>query len=288
MAVAHSFAVARWAPRRSAIIGGLALLAATTVGSGDGFVPFILSTGAPWLTGRVIREHELTAARLNERNAELAAEREEYARLSVRYERARIASELHDIVAHAITVMVVQATAGQRLAAADPAAADGALAAISGAAREAQQDLGRLVALLGDAGETGDAPDLMLIEELVERAARTGLAVTLKLEGERQGLSREAVQVAYRVVQESLTNALRYAAGAPMRVIVRGDADDLLVEVANESAPTAPALTGHGTGNGLRGLRERISACGGTLDAGPIAGGGWLVRARVPRRALAA
>ena len=95
----------------------VALLVATVAGSGDDYVPFILSIVAPWVGGRALREHELMADRLAARAAELDAEREEYARLSVRYERARIASELHDIVAHAIAVMVVQATAGQRLAA---------------------------------------------------------------------------------------------------------------------------------------------------------------------------
>jgi signal transduction histidine kinase len=286
-AAAQSFAVARWAPRWPAVAGAVALLVVTTAGAGQDYVPFWLTVTAAWLAGRALREHELMAARLEARAAELEAEREEYARLSVRYERARIASELHDIVAHAITVMVVQATAGQAIAATDRAAANESFATIAGAAREAQDDLGRVIALLGDADELSEAPDLVLVEELVERAARTGLAVTLQLEGERQGLSREAVQVTYRVVQESMTNALRYAAGSAMRVVVRGDPDALLVEVCNDSAPTAPALSGHGTGNGLVGLRERISACGGTFDAGPSAGGGWSVRARVPRHAAA-
>src|SRR4051812_38867178 len=173
--ITHSFAVARWAPRGVAISAGLAMSAGPVIGAGDAFVPFLLSGAAPWIAGRALREHEQMGARLRERGQELEAEREEYARLSVRYERARIASELHDIVAHAMAVMVVQATAGQRLAEVDPAAAQEALAAIAGAAREAQSDLGRLVALLADSEELADAPDIALIEELVARAARTGI-----------------------------------------------------------------------------------------------------------------
>ncbi len=146
---------------------------------------------AAWGAGRALRERELVAEQLAERARELEDEREAHAALSVRYERARIASELHDIVAHAISVMVVQASAGQRLAARDPEATAETFDAIAGAARQAEQDMGRLVALLGDEDAIGPAPDLALVEELVARAAGSGLDVTLRLEGEREGLPAE-------------------------------------------------------------------------------------------------
>jgi signal transduction histidine kinase len=114
--------------------------------------------------------------------------------------------------------------------------------------------MGRLVALLGDERAIGPAPDLALVEELVARSAASGLDVTLRLEGDREGLPPEAGELAYRVVQEGLTNALR------------------------------AALAGAGTGNGLQGLRERVGACGGRLEAGPVTGGGWQVSAWLPRQ----
>jgi signal transduction histidine kinase len=238
--------------------------------------------GTAWLAGRAIRERDLVARRLAERAEELEREREAFATLSVRYERARIASELHDIVAHAISVMVVQAGAGQRIAAVDPELTGEMFDAIAGAARQAEQDMTQLVALLSDEDAIGHAPDLTLVEELVARAAGTGLDVTLRLEGSREGLPASAVQTVYRVVRESLTNALRYASGAPVHVLVRGGAGAIDVEVVNDPADDAADLAGHGTGNGLRGLRERVGASGGRLEAGPRESGGWRVAARIP------
>jgi signal transduction histidine kinase len=202
----------------------------------------------------------------------------------VRYERARIASELHDIVAHAISVMVVQASAGQRLAARDPVGTAETFAAIGDAARRAEEDMGRLVALLGADGAIADAPDLSLVEEIVARASGSGLDVTLRLEGEREGLAAEVAGIACRVVQEGLTNALRYAAGAAVAVVVRGGPSALEVAVVNAPASSEASLSGAGTGTGLIGLRERVNAVGGTVEAGATADGGWRLAARLPRR----
>jgi len=253
----------------------------------SGAVPALLLLVAGWGAGRALRERELIAAQLAERARELEQEREAHAALSVRYERARIASELHDIVAHAISVMVIQASAGQRLAD-DPEATAETFEAIAGAARQAEGDMGRLVALLGDERAIGPAPDLALVEELVARAAGSGLDVALRFEGEREGLPAPVAETAYRVVQEGLTNALRYAAGASAAVLVRGGRDELLVEVANTPTAGEAALAGAGTGTGLQGLRERVGSVGGTLEAGPRADGGWLLRARLPLRVSAA
>jgi signal transduction histidine kinase len=287
---AHAFSAGRW-DRQWAGVGGLiALIAsseASAVAAHDSLLPLIFVPLTGWGAGRALREREQVARQLAERARELEEEREAYAALSVRYERAQVASELHDIVAHAISVMVVQAAAGQRLAARDPEAAAETFHTIAGAARQAEQDMGRLVALLGDEGAIGPAPDLGLVEELVARAAGSGLDVALRLEGKREGLPAPVVQACYRVVQEGLTNALRYAAGAAISVLVRGDPDGLLIEVRNAPATGEVTLAGVGTGHGLLGLRERVGACGGTLDAGPTPDGGWLLSARLPRRVIA-
>jgi signal transduction histidine kinase len=262
-----------------ALAGGLELDAYLQEESG---VPALLFPGAAWAAGRALNERELVAAQLAERARELEEEREAHAALSVRFERARIAAELHDIVAHAISVMVVQAGAGQRIAAVDPELTGETFQAIAGAARQAEQDMTQLVALLAADDAIAQAPDLTLVEELVARAAGTGLDVTLRLEGSREGLPASAVQTVYRVVRESLTNALRYASGAPVHVLVRGGPAAIDVEVVNDGAADAEALAGHGTGNGLRGLRERVGAAGGRLEAGPRESGGWRVAAWIP------
>lgn len=252
LVVGHTFCAGRFDDARAgaavslAMVGALSLAAALTH---DAAVPGLIIPPAGWGAGFALRERDRVARQLAERVRELEDEREAHAALSVRYERARIASELHDIVAHAISVMVVQASAGQRLAARDPELAGEAFEAIAGAARQAEEDMGLLVRLLGDEGAIGPAPDLALIEELVERATGSGLDVTLRLEGEREGLPAPVVVTANRLVQEGLTNALRYASGAPVSVLVRGEAE-LLVEVVNAPAPSASALAGIGTGNG--------------------------------------
>ena len=287
LVAAHGFCAGRWAGRWVGLLALAPLVGALEVGvlvAREAGVPALLIPAAGWGAGRALRERELVAEQLAERVRELDEEREAHAALSVRYERARIASELHDIVAHAISVMVVQASAGQRLAARDPEATAETFEAIAGAARQAEQDMGRLVALLGDEDAIGSAPDLALVEELVARASGSGLDVSLRLEGEREGLPAPLAEAAYHVVQEGLTNALRYAAGAAVRVLVRGDPEVLLVEVTNAAAAGDRALTGAGTGTGLQGLRERVGASGGRLEAGPTRDGGWRLSARLPRR----
>ena len=151
------------------------LAAAVVADNFDGWlVPAVLLVGTAWIAGRAIRERDLVAIRLAERAEELEREREAFATLSVRYERARIASELHDIVAHAISVMVVQAGAGQRIAAIDPELTGETFEAIAGAARQAERDMTQLVALLAADDAIAQAPDLTLVEELVARAAGIG------------------------------------------------------------------------------------------------------------------
>lgn len=243
-----------------------------------GEVPLIMFSVPSFLAGTVLRLHRESAEELTRRGRELEEERELFAELAVRHERARIASELHDIVGHAISVMVIQAAAGQRLVDRDPVGTSQVFAGLAESARQGHDDLRRLVELLG--GTEVGGPDLSLIEEVVTRAARNGLDVMCRFEGTRDGVSAPVAHTAFRVVQESLTNALRYAPGAPVRVVVTGSGRDLSVRVENGAAVQArPLLTG--TGHGLAGLRERVQDLGGQLVAGPAATG-WLVEATLP------
>ena len=137
----------------------------------------------------------------------------------------------------------------------------------------------------GGDSRPGAAPDLPLVNELVARAAGSGLDVTLLLEGDRESLAPDVTRTAYRVVQEGLTNALRHAPGSAVTIRLCGDATGLLVEVVNGPPTRATSLAASGTGNGLRGLHERVSACAGSLEAGPQADGGWRLAVRMPRHA---
>jgi len=233
-----------------------------------------------FLAGTVFRLRREAADELAERGRELEEERELFADLALRHERSRIAAELHDIVGHAISVMIIQAAAGQRLVDNDPARARAAFAAIAESARQGQDDLRRLVDLL-DGTATG-GPDLSLIEEVVTRAARSGLDVSCRFEGDQAGVPAPVAHIAFRVVQESLTNALRHAPGAAVRVCVRGTATGLTVSVTNDPS-TRAGLGFSGTGRGLTGLRERVQEQAGQLLAGPAPGGGWHVEAVLPR-----
>jgi signal transduction histidine kinase len=232
-----------------------------------------------FFAGTVLRLRREAADELARRGRELEEERELFAELALRHERARIAAELHDIVGHAISVMVIQAAAGQRLVDNDPGGAKQAFAAIVESARQGKADLQRLIELLG--GTAAGGPDLSLIEEVVTRAARSGLDVSCRFEGDRDGVAAPTAHLAFRVVQESLTNALRYAPGAPVRVLISGSGRALTIRVENDkSIQERPGLTG--TGRGLVGLRERVQELGGQLFAGPTSPGGWLVEATLP------
>jgi signal transduction histidine kinase len=232
-----------------------------------------------------LRLRRETAEQLAQRGRDLEAERALFAEVSVRNERARIASELHDIVGHALSVMVVQAAAGQRLIERQPAAARLSLEAIAESARQGRADLQRLVDLL--AGTDVHASDLALVDEVVARASRSGLRVSCRFEGDREGVDASAGHVAFRIVQESLTNALRYAPGADVRILIRGEPDgrSLTVRVENDEG-TAVRRDGLGAQRGLAGLRERVAELGGRFEAGPTPDGGWRVEAQLSGHAV--
>jgi signal transduction histidine kinase len=245
------------------------------------WVAAIMFTVPPYAAGTVLRLRRETADELGLRLQELEEERELFGEIALRHERTRIASELHDIVGHAVSVMVIQAAAGQRLVDADPERAKAAFAAIAESARRGTKDLEQLVELLD--GSVGGGPDLSLVDEVVSRAGRSGLNVTCRFEGDRDGIPEPVARLAFRVVQESLTNAMRYAPGADVRIVisVAGTGRGLAVRIENDRA-TQHAARLAGTGHGLIGLRERIQTLGGQFSAHTTSAGGWAVEARLP------
>jgi len=284
-----SFAVLAlgWSGRAAwwvALCGMAYLVAVHYVTEMSSGVATLMFTVPAFAAGAVLRLRDETARELAVRADELESERELFGDIALRHERARIASELHDIVGHAISVMVIQAAAGQRLVDVDPARAKQAFAAISESARQGTKDLKRLVQLLGGGATDGGAgTDLALLDEVVTRAGRSGLKVTCRFEGDREHVPDPVAHLAFRVVQESLTNALRYAPGAEVRIVVSVDKRKrgLAVRVENGRAATAGEAMA-GTSRGLIGLRERIQAVGGQFSAGMTRPGGWAVEAQIP------
>ena len=285
-----SFAVLAlgWSGRAAWLVGGCAvayLVLVHSLSESNSWVATLMFTVPPFVAGTILRLGQETEAELARRAEELHHERELFAEIALRQERARIAGELHDIVGHAISVMVIQAAAGQRLVDSDPTASRGAFTAISESARQGRKDLERLIELLGAGKDSdhGEAPGLALVDEVVTRAGRSGLNVSCRFEGDRYEVSGPVSHLALRVVQESLTNALRYAPGAQVRIVIRVDDTDGGLSVCVENDGTARAGTSLiGTGRGLVGLRERIQTLGGQFSAGATRLGGWAVEAHIP------
>jgi signal transduction histidine kinase len=193
-------------------------------------------------------------------------------------ERRRIARELHDVVSHAVTLIAVQAEAGQSVIDSDPAAARRSLASIGQVSREAIDELSRLLAVLDEQAPSSEA-GLAGLPALVAGVQATGLRVELDAGGDVRALDPAVDRCAYRVVQEGLTNALRHTAGGHVHVRVTHSAEALDIEVRSQGRPHTSSYGG--TGRGLLGLRERVLALGGTLETGPR-GGAFVVRAVLP------
>ena len=268
------------------LAGVIVLAVSMQVAGGPGqFNPIVeMITLGSWLGGLLMRSRRKLTDQLEARNQELAAEQERFAQESVRYERARISRELHDIVAHWLSVVVVQASAGQRAKDAERDGMAEALTSVAEAAAQARQEIGRLVELLRGDVPSGNSPNLQMIHELVRRAATTGLTVTCRFTGSCE-LAPTASETAYRLVQEALTNALKQAPGAPVTVTIAQDTQAARVAICVQNAAPAeqPApLARSGGQYGLPAMRERVTACGGSLTAGPDGHGGWQVRALLP------
>jgi signal transduction histidine kinase len=202
-------------------------------------------------------------------------------------ERARLARELHDVVAHQLSAIAVQAGAARLAAAGDPQAAVAAIAAIEGQARDGLTELNQLVRELRPAADTGPdtppQPRLGDIPGLIKRAAEAGMRAELRVDGEPRPLPPAVELAGYRVVQEGLTNAIRYAAGAAATVRLAYRDDGIMVEVTDDGPGAAAAAASiRGGGAGLAGLRERARLLGGQLEAGTAAERGFAVRAFLP------
>jgi signal transduction histidine kinase len=222
------------------------------------------------------RELEAAAARLKD-------EQELRARRAAGEERGRMARELHDVIAHCVSVMVVQTSAARRVVAVDLEAARDALHVVESSGREALVELRRIVGVLRHGSDELAGFGLWQIDPLVERARAAGLPVELHVEGSRDGLTPGLDRVAYRVVQEALTNAIKHAGTARAEVTVSIGPRELELAIADTGLGAAPAgANGTGAGHGLVGMRERVTLYGGELHAAPRAGGGFEVRARIP------
>ena len=234
----------------------------------------VVTFGVPFLLGRMTFN----------RRRRIIREREVATREAVAAERSAIARELHDVVAHHMSVMVVQAGAARAVSGSDPAATAEALRQIEASGRTGLAEMRRLLEVL-KAEEYGDGrapqPGLARLDELLDAMRASGLPVETVVEGTPRPLPPGVDLSAYRIVQEALTNVLRHAGGASARVLVRYEADALELEIADDGPgpPDDPEASG---GHGLIGMRERVQLFGGVLEAGPRPGGGFLVRARLP------
>jgi signal transduction histidine kinase len=237
----------------------------------------VLVRGA--VRGREMRAEALAArAELLEREHELRAHE------AVAEERARIARELHDLVAHNVSVMVVQAGAERHALGPDQSSARDTLASIEQAGRQALVEARRLLGMLrrkDDSYELEPQPSVEHIDVLVEQIERAGLPVTLAVEGERAPLPAGVDLCAYRIVQEGLTNALKHAGPARAEVVLRYAPRALDVEVRDDGRGPAHA-NGDGAGHGLIGMRERVGLYGGALETGARDGGGFAIHAHLP------
>ncbi len=283
--VVASYSVGVYADDRPAVAGLLLAVAglwATVVASDQiEFANFIWSGGliaaTPWFAGRVSRSRR-------QRIASLELEQEQRTQIALADERARIARELHDVVAHSVGVIVVQAQGARRIIHRDPARADEALATIEDTARSALGEMRRSLGVLRSEGEQAaraPQPGVGDIEGLLANARSSGLSVDFTVEGTARPLPQGVDLSAYRIVQEALTNTIKHAGRVRSRVTLRYGDDELVVEVKDDG-PGPAADAREAAGHGLVGMRERVAALAGELHAGAGPDGGFLVRASLP------
>src|SRR6516225_6748958 len=268
-------AVARWMP------GQLSVVNAILVGS----ILFAGPSLIAWVFGDSMRYRRAYYTSLEDRAARLEAERDAQAQIAAAAERARIARELHDVVAHNVSVMVVQADGASYALDNDPGKAKEALAAIAATGRQALAEMRRLLGVLrhDDGTDPGRAPlpGIAQLGELLEQTRAAGLPVTLTVEGVPQPLPDGAALAAYRIVQESLTNTRKHGGPqATAQVTLRYLEDALVRRITDDGQ--GPVTVPDGAGHGLNAMRERVAIYGGWVQAGPRPGGGYHVTARLP------
>jgi len=241
-----------------------------------------------WVLGDSMRSRRAYYASLEDRAARLERERDAQAQIAAAAERARIARELHDVVAHNVSVMVVQADGASYALGADPDRAREALAAISATGRQALAEMRRLLGVLrreeGGPSELAPQPGIGELGELLDQARSAGLPVSFTVEGEPRPVPSGAALAAYRIVQESLTNTRKHAGPvASASVLLRYSPDALVLAISDDGRgdPGGSAVPGS-PGHGLTGIRERVAVYGGSVTAGPRPGGGFAVVATLP------
>jgi signal transduction histidine kinase len=265
------------------VLGGTALIVShdpTREQAEFVFAPLLFAIG--WLAGYALRERAEQAEAAEARATQAEREREAAARVAVAEERARIARELHDIVAHAVSVMVLQVGAVRHKLPEALAEEGEALTGVEHAGRTALVEMRRLLAAMrsdGDEAELTPQPGLDGLDSLATEVSRAGLPVRLHVEGEPFALPRAIDLSAYRIVQEGLTNALKHAHAGRADVTVRYRSDRLELEVRDDGVGAAAS---DGLGHGLVGVRERVKIYGGEMTAGPANGGGFVLDARLP------
>jgi signal transduction histidine kinase len=286
-AIAATYAVACWeesTPARWFAAGSLAIAVwlIPILTADRGSIPTNLALfGAAWILGALIRDRRRQTAALQARTVELADEREANAALAAEAERSRIAQELHDVLTHSVTVMVVQAQGGQA-AAPDTRAMTTALSRIEAIG---QQTLTELRGLLRRVGVPADAvrepqPSLERVDELVSSVRNAGIDVTVARHGSVREVPASVALAAYRIIQEALTNTIRHTPGSHARVTLDYGATELAISVVNDGPMSGPAPAADG--KGLAGMRHRVTALGGTISAGPEPEGGFRLIATVP------
>src|SRR3954451_1500052 len=287
------YGVAAYCDRRRAFVGLVSvllliwtevLLSDHTVGADFLFTALLVF--GPWLVGRIVAARVELAAELSDKADRLEREQDKQAQLAVAQERARIARELHDVVAHNVSVMVVQAAAARRMIDHDASKAKEALSSVEQTGRSALREMRRVVGMLGQRDEElalAPQPSVEEIDWLIERAREDGLDVDLTIEGEKKRLESGVDLSAFRIVQEALRNTLKHAGPAKAQVTLKYGEHDVEVDVSdNGHGVRAPADNGAVTGHGLLGMRERVAMLGGEIEAGYRKDGGFGVHAKLP------
>jgi signal transduction histidine kinase len=270
------------------LAGELVMVLAGSALPGD-LLPIAVWQAAAFGIGYLISVRTDQVRQAREAATIIAAEQERQTARAIEEERARIARELHDVVAHGLSVIVVQAGAERRAlhnGTPEVPEIDGVLCAIERAGREALADLRRLLGLLRRTEEPAalaPQPGLAQLDDLLRSARDAGLAVDVETSGEHVPLPGGLDLTAYRIIQEALTNVLKHANAGSVRVGVAFHRNQLELEVTDDGTPAAPGtLAAAGAGHGLIGMRERVAVFGGTITAGPQPDGGWRVHSRLP------
>jgi len=285
------YSVAAYVPERrrvaAVVAAGVVLAALGSAIHGAVFGDYfgaLSAVVAPAVVGGFVRHQREQSRRLQELTRQLERERELNVARALADERARIARELHDVVAHTISVVAIQADAADAALDVDPTRARVPLQTIRRSAAEALTEMRRLLSVLRaeePAGELAPSPGLDRLPGLIDRARAAGADVTLDITGAARPVPASLDLSAYRIVQEALTNVGKHAAGAPASIVLDWGQDALAIEIRNPGADLERA-DANGSGHGLIGMRERARMLGGEFSAGPADGGGFLVRASLP------